>query len=84
MRTKTLILWVKAGDPPSERARLVAKTWQRVLPLEISLELASVNPECPEVVRVPCLQFKLDEEVVYCLEGSITVDAVLGVLRRLG
>jgi hypothetical protein len=48
------------------------------------MRIQEVNGPEPEVSRVPCLQFRLDESVVYCLEGSITLDTVLGVLRRLG
>ena len=83
-RTRQLVLWIKQGDPPSERAILSSEGWQRVLPNSLNLKICPVDPESPEVSRVPCLQFQLDHEVVYCLEGDITLDAVLGVLRRLG
>lgn len=84
MRTKHLILWIQQGDPPSERAKLAAEGWSRVIPQTLGVRVCSVNPEEPEVSRVPCLQFMLDEEVVYSIEGDITLDAVLSALRRLG
>jgi hypothetical protein len=83
-RAKNLILWIKQGDPPSERAQLGAKSWGRILPPDIALQVCLVDVAEPEVSRVPCLHFRLDEEVVYSLEGDITLDAVIGVLRRLG
>ncbi len=84
MRTRHLILWVKQGDPPSERARLSAKSWSRVVPPGIDLEICQVDVDAPEVSRVPCLHFMLGEDVVYSLEGDITLDAVVEALRRLG
>lgn len=83
-RTKNLLLWVKQGDPPSERARLSAESWRRVLPPEIALSIREVDRLEPEVSRVPCLYFRLDKDVVYVLEGEITMEVVIGVLRRLG
>lgn len=48
------------------------------------MRVSEVDVTEPEVSRVPCLQFCLDESVVYCLEGNVTLDTVLAVLRRLG
>jgi len=48
------------------------------------MQILEVNLDEPEVSRVPSLHFRLDETVVYSLEGDITMETVLGVLRRLG
>lgn len=82
--TRHLILWVKQGDPPSERARLSAGSWGRIVPHDVTLEIRQVTVEAPEVSRVPCLHFMLGDDVVYSLEGDITLEAVVNTLRRLG
>ena len=55
-----------------------------MVPPGVELEVCQVNAAEPEVSRVPCLHFMLDEDVVYSLEGDITLEAVVGALRRLG
>jgi hypothetical protein len=82
--TRHLILWVKQGDPPSERARLSSESWGRVVPSDVDLEVRQVSVDAPEVSRVPCLHFMLGDDVVYSLEGDITLEAVVSTLRRLG
>ncbi|NIV34216.1 MAG: hypothetical protein GWN58_33615 [Anaerolineae bacterium] len=54
------------------------------MPPGIDLEVCQVNVDAPEVSRVPCLHFMLGEDVVYSLEGDITLEAVVEALRRLG
>jgi len=83
-RTRHLILWIKQGDPPSERAKVTAEGWRKIVPANLGVQVRTVSTEEPEVSRVPCLNFMLEDEVVYSIEGDITLDAVLRALRRLG
>ena len=82
--TRRLVLWVKRGDPPSERAQLVAESWRRLVPPGIALSIRQVDERNPEVSRAPCLNFLLGDDVVYAIEGDISLDAVICALRRLG
>jgi len=82
--TKRLVLWVKQGDPPSERAKLAAASLERILPAHIAFEISAVDENEPCVSRVPTLLFYLGPHVVYSIEGDITLDSVVAALRRLG
>ena len=81
---KQLILWIKPGDPPSERVRLLAQHWGVLISSDISLKISCVDSVSPEVSRVPCLQFCLGDQIVYCLEENLTLEKVLEVFRKLG
>ena len=79
-----MVLWVRHDDPPSERAKLVAGGLERLLPPGVCLHVVQVDEDRPDVPRVPCLQFRSGDRVVYALEGDLTIDRVINALRKLG
>lgn len=84
MRDRSIILWVKKGDPPSERARIVAPSFQGFLPRDVEFTIREVDPSAPAVTRVPSLLFYLGDQVVYKIEGELDTDAVINTIKRLG
>jgi hypothetical protein len=84
MKERSLILWVKKGDPPSERAKIIAPAFQCFLPLDAEFSIRDVDPSAPEVTRVPSLVFYLGEQVVYKIEGELDTDTVINAIKRLG
>lgn len=81
--SKRLVLWVRANDPVCENAMIMLTRIQRAIPSDIEVRVRTVSETKPQVIRVPCLLFKLGKTVVYRLE-RISEDAVLDALKRLG
>jgi len=69
-------------DCLSKHALTVLPRIQKLLPSDVTIRTHTVT-EKAEVLRVPCLLFKVGKKVVYKLEGEISEDRVLVVLRLL-
>ena len=81
---RRLVLWVKNGEPPSERAKVAANAYSKLLPSDVCLHVQSVDEERAPVNRVPCLLFYVGSLMVCRLDKDLDKDAVLNALRRLG
>jgi hypothetical protein len=83
-RTKSIILWVRPHDPPSERAKIITRGLLPLLPPSVTLTVKNATQELPPVVRVPSLVFYLEGHIVSILEGVQDLDSILRTLRNLG
>jgi len=84
MRDRSIILWVKTGDPPSERAKIIASNFTGFLPRSIAFEIREVDQSAPEVTRAPSLIFYAGEQIVYKIEGELDLETVMNAIKRLG
>jgi len=83
MRERSIILWVKGEDPPSERAKITAANFSGFLPRSVAFSIREVDRDMPEVTRVPSLVFYAGTQVVYVIEGEINLDSVSNAIKRL-
>jgi hypothetical protein len=81
---KQIVLWVKPHDPPSERAKVIARGLIPLLPTDVDFSIKDATCELPPVVRVPSLVFYLQGHIVCVLEGVHGLDDIVRTLRNLG